>query len=107
MGIFSISPRKVPRVVFWDAGARMPRKSLYMHFVDDRLRRGPSERNVSFPVVQAWIDDHAFHRRRGIITFFLRRFARVVLGTATARPYGSSKTLVGSKRNPWEGSNGP
>ena len=56
----------------------MPRKSLYMHFVDDRLRRWPSEWCVAFPVVQTWIHDHAFHRRGGIVAFLSRGFTGVV-----------------------------
>ncbi len=63
---------------FRDAGAWMPRKSLYMHFIDNRLRGWPSEWCVAFPVVQTWIHDHAFHRRGGIVTFWSRRFTGVV-----------------------------
>ena len=50
----------------------MPRKSSYMHFVDNRLRGWPSEWCVAFPVVQTWIHDYAFHRRGGIVAFLSR-----------------------------------
>ncbi len=63
---------------FRDAGARMLRKSFYVHFVDDRLRRWPSEWRVAFPVVQTCIHDHAFHRRGSIVAFLLRGFTGVV-----------------------------
>src|SRR5579863_4416965 len=56
----------------------MPRKSLYMHFVDDRLRRWPSEWCVAFPFIQTCIDDHAFHCCGGIVTLLTRRVSRVV-----------------------------
>ena len=40
---------------------------------------GPAQRHVSLPVVSARIDDHALHRRRGVVARLLRRLAVVVL----------------------------
>src|SRR5579864_5176839 len=49
-----------------------------MRFVDDRLRRWPSEWCVALPVVQTWIHDHALHRRGCVVAILSRRFTRVV-----------------------------
>ena len=56
----------------------MPRKPLYMQFIDNRLQRWLSQGCVAFPVVQTCIDDDTFHRRGGIVTYLMRRFTRVV-----------------------------
>ena len=46
----------------------MPRESGHVHFVYNGVGKGPFERRISFPIVCAGIDDHAFHGKSGIIS---------------------------------------
>ena len=79
-----------------------------VHLVDDRARGRPAQRRVAFPVVGGGIDDHALHRRRGVVARLPRGLAACSSsGTTTPRPYGSSSTFAGSKRKPAAGSDGP
>ena len=59
-----------------------------MHFVDDGSGGRPVEWRVVFPIVGARIYHHALHRHRGIITFFTRSFATVVLRNNRATSVG-------------------
>src|SRR5690348_9626390 len=77
----------------------MPRKSLYMHFVDDRLRRWPSQWCVAFPVVQTRIHDHAFHRCGGIVSFLSRCFTGVVSRNSDSSTIRVEQDLRGIKEH--------
>ena len=59
------------------AGARMAGEPTDVHLVHDRVRRGPSQRGVAFPVVRAAIHHHTLHRRGGVVARSLRRLAAV------------------------------
>src|SRR6516165_7216009 len=55
----------------------MRRESLDVHLVNDRMSRWPVNRRVAFPVIQAGIYYHAFHRSGSVVSFLLRCFTRV------------------------------
>src|SRR3954466_1840587 len=62
----------------------MAREAADMHFVDDSTRSGPVERRVAFPIVCTRINDDALHRYCGIVAFFSRSFATIVLRNSGA-----------------------
>ena len=70
----------------------MLRKTLHVHFVDDRLRRRAGERCVALPVVQARIDYDALHRRCSIVALSLGIFARVI-------PRNNNSTTIRIEQN--------
>jgi hypothetical protein len=71
------------------------------------IARDEPRRQVSFPVVRREIDHDALHRGGGVIAALRAASRLLFLGTTTPRPYGSSRTLSGSERNPLAGSLGP
>src|SRR5262245_56850174 len=66
----------------------MPGKSFHMHFVNDELRGGPTERRVPLPIVQVWIYHYALHGCSHGIAWFPGSLTRVALrhdNTASVR----------------------
>ena len=56
----------------------MAGESAHVHLVHDGARGRPLERRIAFPVVSTRIDDHALHRRRGVVAFMAGGVATVV-----------------------------
>jgi len=50
-----------------DARARMAGEPADMHLVNDRLRKGLTEKRIPLPVICARVDDHALQGRSGIV----------------------------------------
>ena len=90
-----------------DAGARVAGESADVHLVDDGARGGPAQREVSLPVVRARIDDHALHRRRGVVACPSRGLAVVALRDDHAPAVRVEQDLGGIEPQPARGSDGP
>src|ERR1700758_2956323 len=79
--------------IFCDAGAWMPCESFYMHFVHDSLRRWPSERCIALPVIRGRTYNHALHRGRSVVAFFLGQLTRIVFPNSNSATIGVEQDL--------------
>ena len=82
----------------------MPGEAAHMHFVDDGPGGRPVEWRVTFPIVRTQTNHHTLHSRRAIVAFLPAASRQQFFGTTVPRPYGSRRTLTGSKRIPLGGS---
>ena len=86
-----------------DPGARVAGEPADVHLVDDGARGGPAQREVALPVVRARIDDHALHRRRGVVALPSRGLAVVVLRDDHAPAVRVEQDLGGIEPQPARG----
>ena len=78
----------------FDAGARMPRESPHVQFVDDGLDKRAPERAVSLPVVARGIGDDALHRPRRVVAWAAGGPAVVSLGHCHRAAVGIEQHLI-------------
>src|SRR6185437_9064058 len=55
-------------------------EAAHVHFVYDGARRGPVEWPVTFPIVCAGVDHHAFHSSRGVVALHSGGVTAVIFG---------------------------
>src|SRR5947209_20239950 len=81
----------------------MPGEPADMHLVDDRLRKGPTERRVPLPVIGARVPDDALQRRSGIVPRMPCGFPAARVRPGDAFPIRIQQYLVRIETQPSRG----
>src|ERR1700733_15958951 len=81
----------------------MAREAPYVHFVNDRLRRGPVEWSVAFPLIRVGVNHNILHRRGAAVAWQARRLSTVILWNNDASPVRIQQELGGIKPHPARG----